>query len=1509
MATTERRRYAPKTAGALASFLVGLQGFTSVIHELLQNAEDAGATEFHIRFTPEALWVGNNEIFEDKHFAALSAPASASKRHEVEKIGSFGIGFTSVYQLTDAPEVMSRGQRHTLLPLEDAVDVDHDVEHEWETTIRLPWAFWDSDVREVLDSDPVRPQQLSGFLDEARAALTHSAVFLSHVKRLRIHDGNTVVEDIHVQKSGSRRSVQTLAGEVAYLIYKTEVRDPSVSRLVLESEREAQVRLAVPEQVGDNFQGFFYASLPTQERTFLPFHLDADFYPHSDRKSLLWDGNNSTKQRWNAAVLDAACSLLPSVLKDLRDAGAPALYSFAHACLAAPEQAAQTRVGLWVGQCTQTVRQAFQQEALLFGERTGWIAHGRLTVPVPGFRPPTDLQLRIESCSPLAFPPDDHLDRFASFFRSLRVGVLDAERFIPVLPGLLQGAAEVPAGPAVWDAIRPVVTYLRKTLEEHPHPERLLAPLKRRLRELPLAVDLTQKATTINDVWLTEDGWEDVPCTWWGEEATLSETWAEEAGPLLGSLLDILTPNDLLEHLAKKTTEEIMEITRNPTVLRRLYAFLGNASFALDNAAAVPLCRGKDGSLNQAARMVLHGEIKDPFGLVTELDPEMAAAFPAFFATLGVAALNGDRYFTQLLPTWASEHVDQRDAVLKYLSASQHMTETRRTAWREVAIVRTTQGQWVKPPKANFEDPLLDRLFPGAYNAVAPDLAEDKAVRRFLKLVGVASTPTPKDLARIVSERAKGPLNDAALALRRELVRHALAEPEVLKCLQDVPWLPDDALSNWWSAGQLWSPRRRVLIGHEHEVDRAFLGLELTEEQERNLGLAEPQVDTVLRHLATLKGPGSQVPPYALGWLEHQAMTETQLEKLRQLPLFLASDTYRESGYFFLQSHRLAPYRGFLSGEYASTYPRLIRALGIQEHPTPEDYVAVLLEAVRGVPDGGRVQEQLSVLVKYCLSECARGWKRKEPETAWLEKLRTSRSVPVGEDDDLRVLKPRDTLRLDLPEGEVKRYGLDDARPYSVQGITNTAFLRALGVRGLREVMQLKLLSSAAAGTPSAYTQRLDDLLSAIIRYLHHLHPDVTPEDLEKKVLYWRFVSMPTIDAEISFPTFRALQTRRVKLEYEVDRASHAILLRGGTSEFALGVALEQALALGEAPHLSALLTYSLRQAQEFLDIQKIGPLPESFQLSSLLLDAEAAHPGPLTPVAPSTLRPSNTTGNQPSDSLEPPPVTLPTKTSAAKATSQAETEAGPVRLRVSTPAHSTPGETPPPESVRPADTIVERQKTGSERAAPDHEPSGASPGLSPADLRQQGLRSAQNAAAGRDRIAGETGRGTAKPKSYAQRTGAKVRRTQLRFRNYVYVSADSQVAQSENRSEHNRAIDEIGMKFVKQFELLARRTPEDCSDEPEGGFDIRSEGAGGVRLIEVKTLSGPWGARGVTVSRKQMHTAFVRDDRFWLYVVECAASEPKLWCIRNPAWLATSYTFADDWADARYAEGPYQTP
>ena len=97
-----------------------------VFKELLQNAEDSGATE--VRFmidcrkhrgerllSPEmehvqgpALWVYNDAFFTDKDFENITKLAGATKVGTKNKIGRFGIGFCSVYNFTDVPSFISR---------------------------------------------------------------------------------------------------------------------------------------------------------------------------------------------------------------------------------------------------------------------------------------------------------------------------------------------------------------------------------------------------------------------------------------------------------------------------------------------------------------------------------------------------------------------------------------------------------------------------------------------------------------------------------------------------------------------------------------------------------------------------------------------------------------------------------------------------------------------------------------------------------------------------------------------------------------------------------------------------------------------------------------------------------------------------------------------------------------------------------------------------------------------------------------------------------------------------------------------------------------------------------------------------------------------------------------------------------------------------------------------------------------------------------------------------------
>ena len=96
-----------------------------VFKELVQNADDAGATEvkflidwrqhnLDLLFTKEmrhwqgpALYGYNNSVFSSADFENIRQVEAGTKLTDPTKIGRFGLGFCSVYQLTDVPSFIS----------------------------------------------------------------------------------------------------------------------------------------------------------------------------------------------------------------------------------------------------------------------------------------------------------------------------------------------------------------------------------------------------------------------------------------------------------------------------------------------------------------------------------------------------------------------------------------------------------------------------------------------------------------------------------------------------------------------------------------------------------------------------------------------------------------------------------------------------------------------------------------------------------------------------------------------------------------------------------------------------------------------------------------------------------------------------------------------------------------------------------------------------------------------------------------------------------------------------------------------------------------------------------------------------------------------------------------------------------------------------------------------------------------------------------------------------------
>ena len=128
-------QYEPLTT-RLKNILRDYKDGLTIVKELIQNADDAEATEVSICFDARthcqdtsklffpgmsqshgpALVIHNNTVFSDEDFENITKLAGGTKQKKHLKIGKFGIGFCSVYHITDIPSFVSRDRLYIFDP-------------------------------------------------------------------------------------------------------------------------------------------------------------------------------------------------------------------------------------------------------------------------------------------------------------------------------------------------------------------------------------------------------------------------------------------------------------------------------------------------------------------------------------------------------------------------------------------------------------------------------------------------------------------------------------------------------------------------------------------------------------------------------------------------------------------------------------------------------------------------------------------------------------------------------------------------------------------------------------------------------------------------------------------------------------------------------------------------------------------------------------------------------------------------------------------------------------------------------------------------------------------------------------------------------------------------------------------------------------------------------------------------------------------------------------------------
>lgn len=301
------------------------------IYELLQNAEDAGATEVRFELEPHACYFEHNGTrhFNEVDIRAITGIHNSSKKNNPDRIGKFGVGFKSVFVYTETPIIYSRDYSFKILKLVMPQAVRERPDLGAKTRFEFPFNNPKKDVGEAYEEVKSGLEQLSettllflsnlqlirweiGNQDGAVLRHDHSE---SHIEVLKQLDGRNVfsshwlrfaapVENVH-QFTAPVDGVEHQKVAIAFeLASRGEQRSFDPARPLAE-------QLRIVPAVKGKVAVFFPAE---KETSGLRFHLHAPFIPELSRASI----KNSPE---NTPLIEQLAKLTARTLHAIKDMG------------------------------------------------------------------------------------------------------------------------------------------------------------------------------------------------------------------------------------------------------------------------------------------------------------------------------------------------------------------------------------------------------------------------------------------------------------------------------------------------------------------------------------------------------------------------------------------------------------------------------------------------------------------------------------------------------------------------------------------------------------------------------------------------------------------------------------------------------------------------------------------------------------------------------------------------------------------------------------------------------------------------------------------------------------------------------------------------------------------------------------------------------------------------------------------------------------------------------------
>lgn len=525
-----------------------------------------------------------------------------------------------------------------------------------------------------------------------------------------------------------------------------------------------------------------------------------------------------------------------------------------------------------------------------------------------------------------------------------------------------------------------------------------------------------------------------------------------------------------------------------------------------------------------------------------------------------------------------------------------------------------------------------------------------------------------------------------------------------------------------------------------------------------------------------------------------------------------------------------------------------------------------------------------------------------------------------------------------------------------------SGLLTASGVQFMSKAVELEVEDWSEGAVDSALTARVQRLVPYIARVLYAKQP----AELEDAIEVGRIASLWHVEV-VHVPELKQLVTLgdlHATTDADCAMAEGNILFRSKTSTLKDRIAAEISKYLVGTSELAdtifrLLLEEGDDDLEEVLQVRGIGPLPDDLAAAVLQRELpddqasdESAQPDgsqddvesgneaePEEPESDDQLGAdeSSTADVTPSPTGAPPtpapPTTPPPPAAPAPRAPSPPTvpPATPPAPRPPVPPNGTPTPStgppqgaPPTNRTPPAGGPVWGRPPASggpaprpAQATPGGPPPGSTPasppptGSPPAGAPTFGLRGpwtlSPPAAPGEPPSLPPPhfGGGTRRPGRTRPPLGRKTRRARTgRLLSYVEGPSDPNRPPSDGGEEQSGARDAVGKAAVAYAMAALAKRWASMTEMPHNnpGYDVLAVTSAGVEeFIEVKGQGGAWTQEGVALTPTELLTAQKKGEHYWLCVVEFAQDEKRrqLSLVKNPFALARQFRFDVGWKAA----------